>query len=161
MLGALLEMPTPRRNRDTLPFGRRLQALRKRHDMTQEELASRLGISTDGYRHWEHGRSEGLLQRLPTTAAAFGLTIPELLVELGFVPPEDRPNATPMDDMTPAHWRRWLSAEYKPDVAMAVTRLLESADQYTEEEVRWIAENVQRSLDMLRKRPNRDDTPPA
>lgn len=159
MLGALLEMPTPRRGRDALPFGRRLRALRERHEMTQEEAARRIGLSTDGYRHWEHGRSEGLLQRLPTTAAAFGLTIPELLVELGFVPPEDRPATESLESLTPAHWRRWLAREYPPDVALAVTRLLEGAQQLDEEEIRWVAENVQRSLDLLRRRPGRGIAP--
>jgi transcriptional regulator with XRE-family HTH domain len=155
--GALLEMPTPRQRKDAQPFGNRLRSLRESRKMTQEEVATRVGLSTDGYRHWEHGRSDGLLQRLPSTAAAFGLSIPELLIELGFVPPEQRPDGDSMDDLTPSHIRRWIQRTYPPDVSLAVMRLLEGADQYDEEQIRWIAETVQFSLDRLRREPKRGE----
>jgi transcriptional regulator with XRE-family HTH domain len=161
VIGALLEMPRQRKEADDLPpsFGRRLRNLRKQHDMTQEQIAARLGLSVDGYRHWEHGRSAGLLLHLQSTAQAFGLTIPELLTELGFVEPDDLKSGVGenLDDLSLPLWHRWLYREYPSDVAMTVVRLLEGADRYSEDEARWIADTVQRSLEMIRRRPGRTD----
>lgn len=84
MLGALLEMPTPKRSRGGVSFGKRLRGIRERRGLTQKEAADRIGISVDGYRHWEHGRSQGLLQFLDPTASAFGLSVSQLMAELGF-----------------------------------------------------------------------------
>lgn len=51
MIGALLEMPRPRKDADDLPnaFGRRLRNLRKSRDLTQEQAAARIGLSADGF----------------------------------------------------------------------------------------------------------------
>lgn len=162
MIGALLEMPKePLAKKDEFAFGPRLRALRNRHGLTQQAVADRIGISVDGYRHWETGRSDGIKQRFSATASAFGLTVPELLAQLGFVPPEG--SNTPLDEMTPAHWRQWLTREYDSDVVLCVTQVLEAASRYDKEDVSWIVEHVQRSLDAMKKSldglknpPNRD-----
>jgi transcriptional regulator with XRE-family HTH domain len=154
-------MPTPRKNRDLLPFAEKLRDLRKRHDMTQEEAARRIGLSTDGYRHWEHGRSEGLLQRLPSTAAAFGMSVPSLLVELGFVEPSSELVDQAAPSLTPSQWRRWLSSKYEPAVVLAVMRILDGADStFDEDEMNWLAENIQSSLELLKRQRRYRGEPP-
>src|SRR5690348_6701791 len=98
-------MPTPRQNTSIPGMGRRLRSLRERHKMTQEEAAKRIGLSVDGYRHWEHGRSDGLLRKLQETADAFYLSVPDLLVELGFVETAlpDQAGLGNLSSITPAH----------------------------------------------------------
>ena len=104
MIGAVLDMPPRPRHADDDPdFGRRLRHLRERHGMTQAEVAEKLEMSADGYRHWEHGRSKGAKQRMPSIAAVYGLTYPELLIQMGLVPPDDLPEGNYLDAITPAH----------------------------------------------------------
>jgi transcriptional regulator with XRE-family HTH domain len=150
-----LLMPTPRQNSSIPGMGRRLRALRLRHKMTQEDVAERIKMSVDGYRHWEHGRSDGLLRKLQETADAFYMSVPDLLVELGFVetPLPEQVTSSNLSSITPSLMRRWLSDEYGPDVAMAVARVLEGATHSTPDDVRWLADEINLALDRMRRPP--------
>ena len=160
MTALLLEASLPPRKRtDNVSIGPRLKVIRERHGMTQEEVANRLGMSADGYRHREHGRSKMLsITELAPLADVYGITIPELLVELGYAPPTDQPPAERLDSMTPAHWRQWLVREYGQEIALVVTRALEGASQYDERDVRFLAANVENALDLLRRRERDQDS---
>ena len=64
---------------DTRETGRKIAALRKEHNMTQYELADRLGISFQAVSNWERGNSMPDIAKLPEIAELFGCTIDELL----------------------------------------------------------------------------------
>ena len=60
-------------------LGERLRALRKRNDLTQEQLAERLGVSFQTISKWENGASAPDITMLPALAHFFGVTTDELL----------------------------------------------------------------------------------
>lgn len=64
---------------DTLSVGKRISALRKAQDMTQMELADRMGVSYQAVSNWERGNSMPDISKLPELAAIFNVTIDELL----------------------------------------------------------------------------------
>lgn len=59
-------------------FGQRIQALRKARGMTQEELASRLGLSAQAVSKWEMGLSYPDITLLPTLADIFSVSMNHL-----------------------------------------------------------------------------------
>ena len=61
--------------------GRKIAELRKSHNMTQLELADRIGISFQAVSNWERGNSMPDISKLPELAALFEVTIDELLGE--------------------------------------------------------------------------------
>lgn len=64
---------------DMQKIGRILSELRKKHNMTQMELADRMGISFQAVSNWERGTSMPDISKLPELAALFGVSIDELL----------------------------------------------------------------------------------
>ena len=65
----------------TSRVGRRIVALRKEHNMTQSELADRMGVSFQAVSNWERGNSMPDISKLPELAGIFGVTVDELLGE--------------------------------------------------------------------------------
>jgi len=63
---------------DTDKFGQRLQDARKKKGMTQEELATRMGISAQAVSKWETGLSYPDITTIPTLAALLDMDIAEL-----------------------------------------------------------------------------------
>ena len=61
--------------------GRKIAELRKRHNMTQLELADKIGISFQAVSNWERGNSMPDISKLPELASLFDVTIDELLGE--------------------------------------------------------------------------------
>lgn len=61
--------------------GRNISELRKKHNMTQMELADRMGISFQAVSNWERGNSMPDISKLPELAELFEVTIDELLGE--------------------------------------------------------------------------------
>lgn len=61
--------------------GRRISELRKENNMTQMELADKLGISFQAVSNWERGNSMPDISKLPELAELFGVSIDELLGE--------------------------------------------------------------------------------
>ena len=64
---------------DTVKIGKRIAELRRKKDMTQFELADRLGISYQAVSNWERGNSMPDIAKLPELAEIFGVTVDEIL----------------------------------------------------------------------------------
>lgn len=62
-----------------LLIGENIRALRRKRDLTQEELASHLGISFQSVSKWERGDGYPDINMLPALANYFGVSIDELL----------------------------------------------------------------------------------
>lgn len=60
-------------------IGKNIYALRKKHGMTQEELANRLNISYQAVSKWENGGTMPDISILPSLAVVFGTSIDALL----------------------------------------------------------------------------------
>lgn len=61
--------------------GRNIAELRRRCNMTQMELADKMGISFQAVSNWERGNSMPDISKLPELAEEFGVTIDQLLGE--------------------------------------------------------------------------------
>ncbi len=57
----------------------RIKTARQLAGKTQEEAAEELNVSARTYIRWEHGDSEGYLERLDEIASTFGTTSQELI----------------------------------------------------------------------------------
>lgn len=62
-----------------MEFSEKLQHLRKRQGLTQEELARRLFVSRAAVSRWESGRGYPGIDSLKAIAACFSVTVDELL----------------------------------------------------------------------------------
>ena len=62
-------------------IGKRIASLRKNKDMTQTELADRLGISFQAVSNWERGNSMPDISKLPELVEIFEVSLDELLGE--------------------------------------------------------------------------------
>ena len=60
-------------------IGRNIADLRRAHNMTQMELADKMGISFQAVSNWERGNSMPDISKLPELAEVFGVTIDHLL----------------------------------------------------------------------------------
>lgn len=61
--------------------GRKISELRKKCNMTQMELADKMGISYQAVSNWECGKSMPDITKIPELAELFGITMDELLGE--------------------------------------------------------------------------------
>ena len=66
---------------NTENIGRKIAELRKNRNMTQLELADKMGISFQAVSNWERGNSMPDISKLPELAGLFEVTIDELLGE--------------------------------------------------------------------------------
>ena len=66
---------------DMEKVGRKIAKLRKSHNMTQPELADKMGISFQAVSNWERGNSMPDIAKLPELADLFHTTVDELLGE--------------------------------------------------------------------------------
>jgi len=62
-------------------IGRKISVLRKKENMTQMELADRMGISFQAVSNWERGNSMPDISKLPELAEIFRVPVDELLGE--------------------------------------------------------------------------------
>lgn len=60
-------------------FGKRIQGLRKKYNMTQEDLASKVHISAQAVSKWENDLSAPDITLLPDLADIFHISLDELL----------------------------------------------------------------------------------
>lgn len=60
-------------------FASRLKELRKKHGLTQKEIAKLIGISQSSYSNWENGNTEPSLENVVRLAKLFGVTTDYLL----------------------------------------------------------------------------------
>ncbi len=66
---------------DMQKIGKRIVSLRKQNNMTQMELADKMGISFQAVSNWERGNSMPDISKLPELAEIFGVSLDELLGE--------------------------------------------------------------------------------
>jgi len=64
---------------DTQIIGRRIAELRKQNNMTQFELADKLGISFQAVSNWERGNSMPDISKLPQISELFNTSIDEII----------------------------------------------------------------------------------
>ncbi len=64
---------------DMKQIGKKITDLRKEHNMTQMELADKLGISFQAVSNWERGNTMPDISKLPELAEIFQITVDELL----------------------------------------------------------------------------------
>lgn len=64
---------------NTVQVGKKIAELRKAHNMTQFELADKLGISFQAVSNWERGNSMPDISKLPEIAELFSVSIDEIL----------------------------------------------------------------------------------
>ncbi len=64
---------------DTVKVGKKIAELRKNYNMTQFELADKLGISFQAVSNWERGNSMPDISKLPEIAELFQVSIDEIL----------------------------------------------------------------------------------
>ena len=62
-----------------LNIGENLRRLRRAADMTQEQLADKLGVAYQSVSRWENGMTYPDMEFLPVLAGIFGVTVDELL----------------------------------------------------------------------------------
>lgn len=58
----------------------RIRSKRKSLSITQEEMAGKLGISSNSYRDVENGRTAIIYHRLPAIASILDITLEELII---------------------------------------------------------------------------------
>ncbi len=62
-----------------LTIGNNIRTLRRKADMTQEELAAQIGVSCQSVSRWEQGTTYPDMELLPVLAGLFGVTVDTLL----------------------------------------------------------------------------------
>lgn len=70
---------------DYVEMGRRIARLRKQRGLTQGGMASRLGMTRQGYQNYEMGRTKIPIVELPAIAAALRMSRLALMEYLGLV----------------------------------------------------------------------------
>jgi transcriptional regulator with XRE-family HTH domain len=70
---------TPDDKRFYKELGQRIARLRKEHDLTQQQLATMLGISQQTLAHYEVGRLRVAVAMLPALATALATTVEDLI----------------------------------------------------------------------------------
>lgn len=60
-------------------FAEKLKELRKEKDLTQKEIANKLGVSRVAYTNWENGNREPNIERLVKLADYFDVSIDYLV----------------------------------------------------------------------------------
>lgn len=62
-----------------LTIGNNIRTLRRKADLTQEELAAQIGVSCQSVSRWEQGTTYPDMELLPVLAGLFGVTVDTLL----------------------------------------------------------------------------------
>ena len=62
-----------------LNIGENIRRLRRAADMTQEQLADKLGVAYQSVSRWENGTTYPDMELLPALSSIFGVTVDELL----------------------------------------------------------------------------------
>lgn len=62
-----------------MTLGESLKTIRKRFNMTQDEVAVFLGVSRSGYTYYETGKSEPSIDTLKKLATIYDITVDEIL----------------------------------------------------------------------------------
>lgn len=84
----------------------RIYQLRKEKNMTQQDLADKLGVSRQAVSRWEMGTAKPEIESLSALAKVFGITVDELLT--GEKAPPEETYAVP--EKPKHHLRKWIIA---------------------------------------------------
>ena len=61
-------------------FGEQIKKLRKTHNITQQEMSERLGVSRQAISHWENDRNLPDIEMLITISKVFSISLDELIL---------------------------------------------------------------------------------
>lgn len=126
-------------------IGARISTLRKQQNMTQMELADRLGISFQAVSNWERGNTMPDIAKLPELAELFGVSIDEL-----FGKPAPILHAALNNTL----------AEYVQEAKPALEELAETAPILKPEQIGEAFENMSIEEDEDSVSPDEDHVPP-
>lgn len=84
-----------------MPFGERLQALRKEHGMTQEDFAAQMKVSRQAVSKWESSRGYPEIEKIIYICNRYGVTMNDLFAEeVPVTAPDETAAETFRDDRT-------------------------------------------------------------
>lgn len=97
-----------------MSFAKKMIELRKQQDLSQQDLADRLGVSRQAISRWETGAVQPLADSVKSLAQAFQVSTDYLLnddLDTPTPPPTAQPAPTPQEEPTPTRkHRKWLLA---------------------------------------------------
>ncbi len=99
-----------------LLIGENIRNFRKRNDLTQEEMANRLGVTYQSVSRWENGSTYPDLELLPAISEVLGVTVDELL---GMPQAEKEKRALEAFDQLR---RECMKSDYDTDAVIALIR---------------------------------------
>jgi transcriptional regulator with XRE-family HTH domain len=107
-------------------IGNRISKYRKEKGLTQEELAAKLGVSSQAVSKWENDASCPDISLLPQLCRTLGITTDELLTgnhnEVKLIPVEQRKS---LDELTNSELKKLISADkYKEIYSTAATQAM-------------------------------------
>lgn len=70
---------SPKRRKLTGPIHGRIAELRKARELTQQDLAAKIGVDETAISHWENGVARPEPLKLPGLASTLGVTVDELI----------------------------------------------------------------------------------
>jgi transcriptional regulator with XRE-family HTH domain len=108
-----------------LTIGNKIKSLRKKHNLTQEQLAEQLGITFQSISKWENDIALPDITLVPTIAAFFGISIDELFDY----------NLKDINDKVEAICKEVEDCRYREDFAKAREILQEGLKNYPNNEL--------------------------
>lgn len=97
-----------------MSFAKKMIELRKQQDLSQQDLADRLGVSRQAISRWETGAVQPLADSVKSLAQVFQVSTDYLLnddLDDPTPPPTAQPAPTPQEEPTPTRkHRKWLLA---------------------------------------------------
>ena len=97
-----------------MSFAKKMIELRKQQDLSQQDLADRLGVSRQAISRWETGAVQPLADSVKSLAQVFQVSTDYLLnddLDTPTPPPTAQPAPTPQEEPTPTRkHRKWLLA---------------------------------------------------
>lgn len=97
-----------------MSLAKKMIELRKQQDLSQQDLADRLGVSRQAISRWETGAVQPLADSVKSLAQVFQVSTDYLLnddLDTPTPPPTAQPAPTPQEEPTPARkHRKWLLA---------------------------------------------------
>ncbi len=83
-----------------LHFGKRIAVFRRKQNLSQAELAEKLGVSAQAVSKWETAMAFPDIELLLELSKLYGVSINELLEGIGSFPPWNRTRASPQRPFT-------------------------------------------------------------
>ena len=131
---------------DMVAIGKRLAEMRKRRDMTQFELADKLGISSQAVSNWERGNSMPDISKLPEIAGIFEVSVDELLgADAGTVRAAFSPNGTGLSESTEEELAD-LASIAKPSVMVDLIEKMPNCPRLVTAFLPYLSESTVESL---------------